>query len=184
MLVKVCHAKKAEWDECLDSCVYAYNTSVHESTCFTPFEIMYGRKAVLPIDIEMDDRKIEDIVAVNEGDNNDAINIMTEKRIEILVAAKLNVVKAQQKQKRLYDKKHARPCGFEVDDLVLKEDKRRKKRAGGKLDSRYIGPYIITKKFSKGIFSLKLKSDPSQIVHKVGGSQLKVYIMPDEVSYT
>ena len=45
------------------------------------------------------------------------------KRIEILGAAKLNVIKVQQKQKRLHDKKHAHPSGFEVGDLVRKEDK-------------------------------------------------------------
>ena len=42
------------WDNLLDTCIYAYNTSVHESTSFTPFEVMFGRKAVLPIDVEMD----------------------------------------------------------------------------------------------------------------------------------
>ena len=42
------------WDDLLDTCIYAYNTSVHESTSFTPFEVMFGRKAVLPIDVEMD----------------------------------------------------------------------------------------------------------------------------------
>ena len=42
------------WDDLLDTCIYAYNTSVHESTSFTPFEVMYGHKAVLPIDVKMD----------------------------------------------------------------------------------------------------------------------------------
>ena len=42
------------WDGLLDTCIYAYNTSLHESTSFTPFEVMFGRKAVLPIDVEMD----------------------------------------------------------------------------------------------------------------------------------
>ena len=99
---------------------------------------MYERKAVLSIDIEMEDKRIGDLVVVSEGDNNEAVDIMTKKHIEILGAAKLN---AQEQQKKLYDKKHARPSGFEVGDLVLKEDKRRKKRAGEKLDSRYTGPY-------------------------------------------
>lgn len=31
--------------------VYAYNTSKHESSKFTPFEVMFGRKAVLPVDV-------------------------------------------------------------------------------------------------------------------------------------
>ena len=45
--------KRDEWDSCIDCSIYAYNTAVHESTLYTPFELMFGRKAILPIDIEM-----------------------------------------------------------------------------------------------------------------------------------
>ena len=34
MLVKYACEKKAVWDDFLDTCVYAYNTSVHETTAF------------------------------------------------------------------------------------------------------------------------------------------------------
>ena len=44
----------------LDACVYAYNIAVHESTYFTPFELMFGRKAVLPVDIDVDERDVKD----------------------------------------------------------------------------------------------------------------------------
>ena len=54
MLVKFISEKKGMWDDFLDTCVYAYNTSVHESTSFTPFEVMFGRIFVLPIDVELD----------------------------------------------------------------------------------------------------------------------------------
>ena len=54
MLVKYTHQKKEVWDDFLDTCVYAYNTSVHETTAFSPFELMFGRKAVLPIDLDID----------------------------------------------------------------------------------------------------------------------------------
>ena len=53
MLVKFAAKKKSQWDEFLDTCGLAYNTSWHESTCFIPFELMFGRKATLTIDIEM-----------------------------------------------------------------------------------------------------------------------------------
>ena len=55
MLVKAIEKKEEEWDQFLDSSVYAYNTAVHESTKFTPFQLMFGRKTVLPIDIDIDD---------------------------------------------------------------------------------------------------------------------------------
>lgn len=45
------HSDKRQWDEYVDSSVFAYNTSNHESTHYTPFEVMFGRKATLPVDI-------------------------------------------------------------------------------------------------------------------------------------
>ena len=60
MLVKFAANKREEWDEFLDTCVFAYNTSRHESTCFTPFEVMFGRQATLAIDNEMRKDKADD----------------------------------------------------------------------------------------------------------------------------
>lgn len=52
MLLKYIQENKSSWDEFLDTCVFAYNTAEHESTKFSPFELMFGRKPVLPVDIE------------------------------------------------------------------------------------------------------------------------------------
>lgn len=62
MLVKFCSQKKEDWDIFLDPCVYAYNTAKHESTLYTPFELMFGRKAVLPIDIDYESKDGSEIL--------------------------------------------------------------------------------------------------------------------------
>ena len=53
-LFKAVMDQKDQWDEFIDTTVFAYNTSCHESTCYSPFEVMFGRKAVLPIQINVD----------------------------------------------------------------------------------------------------------------------------------
>ena len=40
------------WDEFLQAVVFAYNTGVHKSTKFSPYELLYGRTARLPIHIQ------------------------------------------------------------------------------------------------------------------------------------
>ena len=51
MIVNYVSSRKELWDEYLDACVFAYNTSRHESSLHTPFEVMFGRKAFIPIEL-------------------------------------------------------------------------------------------------------------------------------------
>jgi hypothetical protein len=46
------HDNDKEWDEILDFIRLGYNTSLHEATGFTPFELTFGRKANLSSAIE------------------------------------------------------------------------------------------------------------------------------------
>ena len=54
MLSKAVMGHKEIWDQFIDSAVFAYNTSSHESTNYTPFEVMFGRKARIPIDADLE----------------------------------------------------------------------------------------------------------------------------------
>lgn len=62
MLIKFIESKKDAWEDHLDACVYAYNTARHESSQFTPFELMFSRKAVLPVDLLCEKREASDIL--------------------------------------------------------------------------------------------------------------------------
>ncbi len=42
--------QKKRWPHHLPQLLFAYNTSVHSSTGFSPYELMFGRKPLLPID--------------------------------------------------------------------------------------------------------------------------------------
>ena len=47
MLRKYIQEKEEKWDDYLDTCSFAYNTPK-----FAPFEIMFGREAILPLDLD------------------------------------------------------------------------------------------------------------------------------------
>ena len=44
---------KDDWDLWVDLAIYAYNTSVHESTGFSPYELVFGRVARTPIELDL-----------------------------------------------------------------------------------------------------------------------------------
>eukprot|EP00731_Ephydatia_muelleri_P036660 Em0300g2a len=153
MLSKAVMGHKEMWDEFIDS---AYNTSTHESTTYSPFEVMFGRKARLPVEADL--RPIPS--------NYDS---------RLAHAPNTSNQMAQAKQKQHYDAKHTRAKLFDVGVQVFKKDFLRKKRKGGKLDPRWLGPYIITQKLSKGFYSLQSVANPSDCVKRVNGAHLKAF---------
>ena len=50
-LQKLVNESEDDWDELIDNVLFAYRTSKQDSTKFTPFFLMHGREARLPIDI-------------------------------------------------------------------------------------------------------------------------------------
>ena len=126
MLAKYVSTKKEAWSSYLDNCVFAYNTSCHESTKFIPFELMFSRKATLPVDIEFQNASPEELCKKYHSLDDPNVSSVMKEHVQRLEAAKWNILMAQQKQKSYYDKKHAKPENFQVNQLVLKKDFTRK----------------------------------------------------------
>ena len=174
MLVKYVNEKKQYWEDFLSTCTYAYNTSKHESSKFTPFEVMFARKPILPIDLLYSDANME-------AKQFDEVEVFLDHHKQILEAVKSNICIAQQRQKEQYDRKRSCPELFQVGSVVLKKDFRRSKRAGGKLDHRWNGPFKITKCLGRGLYSLERINDSKVVVSRVNGVHLKKYIQSNNV---
>ena len=104
------------------------------------------------------------------------IERLSEQRLKTLTMVKECIHRAQKKQKDAYDRKHALSNSYVIGDLVLKNDFKGKKRAGGILDAQYVGPYIITEVHGKGTYRLLLMENKECIVARVSGTHLKPYI--------
>ena len=111
MLVKYVASKNESWEDYLDTCVFAYNTSKHESSKFTPFEVMFSRCAVLPIDLTIVQTEAEK-VEMKEFDDEE-LDIAMQKQRKRLERVKENILVAQQRQKAQYDLKHSNPVVFQ-----------------------------------------------------------------------
>ena len=143
-------------------CVYAYNTSRHESTCFIPFELMFGRKATLVIDIEICKNVADDCLKkiLNVGKLSVTIWGGTE-HLQQLNEAKANIKIAKQKQKELYAWKHDNPKVYQVGSKVLKKDFARKIRKGGKWMPNMWG---LLSCLGKGLYALQLVENPDHVI--------------------
>ena len=120
MLLKFVGQKKESWQDYLDSCVYAYNTAKHESTKFSPFEVMFFRKGVLPVDFT-NARNCSGELHLSNSETADVPSECIENRRVQLETVKKNIIKAQAVQKKQYDRKNHKPEVFVVGSLVLKK---------------------------------------------------------------
>lgn len=143
--------KFTEWDELLEYAAFSYNTSTHESTGYTPYELVFGKLARQPSS-EVTDK-------VKERTYDDylyqlitSIHNLQELARECLIASKI-------KSKYYYDKK-INPQIFQINDQVflLNEPKR------GKLGDQYSGPHIVTDILPNGNIKIFVKGK-SRIVH-------------------
>ena len=127
----------------LDTCIYAYSTSWHESSLFTPFELMFGCKAVIPADLDngSEHAQLDDEEVFGQGCDPETIQKMQEDMKKRLEKAKVNIICAQQEQKEVTcSVRPQAPSAWCVCCWCIGIERfMRKKRKGGKLNSKING---------------------------------------------
>ena len=170
--MKYLNPEQDDWDEHIDAILFSYRTSIHASTKFTPFYLMYGREAVLPVELQMTDKTVEKLHVDSDTVQSYVAHVEKMKQ-ELFPVVDLNIKKAQKKQKAYYDKRHTSEK-YQLGDLVLVKNMRNLSRKGGKTDVRWTGPYSIIVIHEKGLYSLQ-NCKGKTLAKKINGSRLKLY---------
>lgn len=141
-----------EWDEYIDLAIFSYNTSVHEGTKYSPFELVFGRLARLP----SAHIPIEGNLKITYQDYlTDLFNKLYNTQHE----ARLNLIQAKERSKYYYDKR-INSQNFEVGSyaFLLKEPRK------GKFADQYCGPYQIVEVLPNNNVKLQV-NNKTRIVH-------------------
>ncbi|XP_075474781.1 uncharacterized protein LOC142505604 [Primulina tabacum] len=123
-------------------------TTPRAPTQETPFNLVYGSEAVLPMEIGQSSIRVESYPDDNDKSREMELDLVEEKRDRAMVrmeAYRGRVMKSYNKGVRIRD--------FQIGDLVMKKIN----LAGdvGKLDAQWERPFKITQKVSSGAFYLK-----------------------------
>ena len=96
---------------------------------------MFGRQGLLPIDLDGGEPTLSDMeeTRTTDVDNLQCLAVIAEQRQQNLVAAKQNILQAQQKQKSVYDRRHGTGNKIQVDDLVFGRTLKERKEQEGNL---------------------------------------------------
>ena len=124
MLAMFAGEHKDDWDDLLPPVMMAYRLSVHESTGFSPYRLMFGEECMLPMDIGLPRRQpdlAEDVLSPYAVWVKDSLEVAFDQVCR-------HSSQAVMRQKRLYDQRAVR---------------RLLKIGSCKLDSIWTGPYLI-----------------------------------------
>ena len=152
--------EKDLWDQYLKPVTFAYNTTLHESTGFTPIELVTGINQNLSITgkIGFCPEKCVPNLTIDE-----------KRRI-----ARQNILRSQSKNQK-YKNEDRIPCDIKEGDLVLIYSVPLKMKRGGKFENRWIGPFRVIKRQSEQVFSVISMTGSVQNVRQVNATQMKKY---------
>ncbi|CAJ2665932.1 unnamed protein product [Trifolium pratense] len=140
---------KKKWVEELDNVLWAYRTTPHSTTGETPFRMVYGTEAVIPVEIGEPSRRTEQ--PLDEEQNDEALREELDLVEEIRTGASLKEATLKQKIAARHDIKVIKR-DFEVGSLVLR---RNADSQGGKLAPNWEGPYRVIDKTENGAYYLE-----------------------------
>ncbi|KAK5786654.1 hypothetical protein PVK06_041292 [Gossypium arboreum] len=162
-----------DWHEKLPFALCAYRTSVRTSTGATPFSLVYGVEAVLPIEVEISSLRVLSEVRLDEAEwiqpRYDQLNLIEEKRLRAIRHGQMY----QKRMMRAYNKK-VRPREFHEGDLVLKNILPIQKDFRGKWMPNGEGPYVVKKVFFGGALILA-EMDGKALPNPVNLDSIKKY---------
>ncbi|XP_074928188.1 uncharacterized protein LOC142047712 [Chelonoidis abingdonii] len=140
-----------DWDKYLPHLLFAYREVPQESTGFSPFELLYGRRVRGPLDLMRDEWEGK---ATPEGESVvEYVLTFRERLAELMGLARENLARAQRKQKVWYDRT-ARARAFATGDQVMVLIPVRK----NKLQAAWEGPFKVIKQLNEVNYVVELSN--------------------------
>ncbi|KAM1268006.1 hypothetical protein ACFX2I_000363 [Malus domestica] len=174
LLKKVIGRTKRDWHERIGEALWAYRTTYRTPTQATPYSLVYGVEAVLPLESQIPSLRM----AIQEGltDEENAklrlqeLEALDEKRLE----AQQHLECYQARLSKAFNKK-VLPRPFQMGDLVL--SLRRPiittHKTKSKFTSKWDGPYVIQEVYTNGAYLIM--AEDGLKIGPINGRFLKRY---------
>ncbi|MBE2321235.1 transposase family protein, partial [Solirubrobacter sp. CPCC 204708] len=162
-----------DWHDKLPLALWGYRTSIRSSTGATPFSLVYGMEAVLPIELEVPSLRVvmESQLAEVEWVKNryEELALIDERRLRALY----HIQGYQRRITKAFGKK-VKNRGLKKGDLVLKEIRAPIHDPRGKFKPTWVGPYIIKEILPGGAVKIS-DIDGNEFSQPTNLDQLKKY---------
>ena len=167
-LVFALNRETDKWDEILQLAVTAYNSTIHESTGFTPNLLWFGRELRFTIG-----RLVPDPTNSEEQSYCDFVKQLRSKIQQSFDLARNNLQRNALYTKKYYDRK-VHFIDHKPGSQVLLLDHTPVERGTRKLGPRYVGPYFVIDKV--GLANFRVQQSETSNPRVVHHNRLKPYL--------
>ena len=150
MLAQYVGTSQTDWDQWLPSVLFAYRTAVHESTGFSPYQLLFGRDPKQPIDFSIPAPLSQTVPAFNHS----YFSALKRSMESIRDQARSNLRHAQSKQKAYHDQS-VTADQLAIGDLAFVYNP--VMRGSPKFQKHWEGPYLVVSRLAGGV-TYKLRS--------------------------
>ena len=145
------------WEDYIRPVCMAYNTSTQSTTGYTPFYLMFGRQAKLPVDIMYGTN------AMNEVSPNQHAADLRTRLTEAYEKVRQHLNIGQEWQKEFYDRRvHGKP--YDVGALVWLHSLVLPRGKSKKFHHPWTGPFIVVKRLSDVTYRIQSREGRRRLV--------------------
>ncbi len=158
MLAVVCREHPDTWDEYVDICISAYNSTPSRATGYSPHMMIFGQEKLMPIDIVYGvlNRPGEDL----SGQCNCEFTANLERRLKYVHAMAVKELGSYcERMKERYDL-NLNQKQFAPGDWVLRYYPPNKQKV---LAGPTIGPYVVTRKCSEYVYEIQVRPGATKL---------------------
>ncbi|XP_020266393.1 uncharacterized protein LOC109841874 [Asparagus officinalis] len=175
ILTKVVSTNKRDWNEKLGQSLWAYCTTVRTPTGATPYSLVYGYKAVLPLEIQIPSLRIALVIGMTTEESHhrrlEELEALDEKRL----LAQQHIELYQAQIFRAFNK-NVRYRTFKEGDLVLavRCPMILNSKKKGKFEPKWEGPFVVETVYLNGVYHL-ITQNSDKLMMPINGKFLKKY---------
>ena len=173
IISKVILDKCRTWDDHIGEALWAYRTAYKMVTGYTPFQLVFGFEAVIPIELKIPSLRSAIQHGLGETGSLEARLLSLERLDETRRQALWNNEVTQNRRKERHDARGEK-ASYPAGSLVMLIDSWLQKQHGQKFRPKWKGPFVIHQQFDNGTY--KLSTPDGRVITKTyNGSKLKAY---------